>query len=78
MINFKIYDVQPDQQTIAIHILTSIPINKDNQTMKIGQLLEYNLRNLFLEKSYTKCGGETIPRPFSKKIKIKHISKSIF
>ena len=78
MINFKIYDVQPDQQTIAIHILTNIPISKDNQTMKIGQLLEYNLRNLFLEKSYTKCGGETIPRPFSKKIKIKLISKSTF
>ena len=34
--------------------------------MKTGQLLEYNLRNFFLEKSYTKCGGETIPSPFLK------------
>ena len=25
------------------------------------------MRNIFLEKSYTKYGGETIPRPFSKK-----------
>ena len=25
------------------------------------------MRNIFLEKSYTKCGGKTIPRPFSKK-----------
>ena len=40
--------------------------------MKPGQLIEYNLRIIFLEKSYTKCGGETIPRPFSKKSKIEH------
>ena len=26
--------------------------------------------HIFLEKSYTKCGGETIPRPFSKKSKL--------
>ena len=25
------------------------------------------MRNMFLEISYTKCGGETIPKPFSKK-----------
>ena len=28
------------------------------------------MRNIFLEKSYTKCGEETIPRPFSKKSKL--------
>ena len=38
--------------------------------MKPGQLIEYNLRNIFLEKSYTKCGGETSPRPFSEKLKL--------
>ena len=38
--------------------------------MKFGQLIEYNMRNIFVEKSYTKCGGETIPRPFSKKSKL--------
>ena len=27
--------------------------------------------NIFLEKSYTKCGGETSPRPFSKKLKLR-------
>ena len=26
------------------------------------------MRNIFLEKSYTKCGGETSPRPFSEKL----------
>ena len=34
--------------------------------MKFGQLIEYNMRNIFAEKSYTKCAGETIPRPLSK------------
>ena len=36
---------------------------KRNQAMKFGQLIEYYMRNIFLEKSYTKCGGETISRP---------------
>ena len=37
--------------------------------MKFGQLIEYNMRKIFLEKSYTKCGGETIRRPFSETLK---------
>ena len=37
--------------------------------MKFGQLIEYNIRKIFLEKSYTKCGGETSPRPFPEKLK---------
>ena len=28
------------------------------------------MRNIFLEKSYTKCGGETSPRAFSEKLKL--------
>ena len=40
------------------------------QAMKFCQLIEHNMRNIFLEKSYTKCGGETIPRLFSKKSKL--------
>ena len=39
--------------------------------MKYGQLIECNMRNIFFfEKSYTKCGVETSPRPFSEKLKI--------
>ena len=34
--------------------------------MKLGQLIKYNMRNIFLKKSYTKCGGETVPKPISK------------
>ena len=44
--------------------------------MKFGQLIEYNMRKKFLEKSYTKWGEETIPRAFFKK-SIEHISGSI-
>ena len=28
--------------------------------MKFGELIEYNMRNTFVEKSYTKCAGEAI------------------
>ena len=38
--------------------------------MKFGQFIECNMGNIFLEKSYTKCGGETSPWPFSKKLKL--------
>ena len=30
--------------------ITNISRNKDNQTMKSGQLIEYNMRNISLEK----------------------------
>ena len=38
--------------------------------MKFGQLVDYNTRNIFLEKSYTKYGGEASPGPFSDKLKL--------
>ena len=38
---------QPDLQTIAIHILPNISQTKGNQTMKFGQLIEFNKRNIF-------------------------------
>ena len=38
--------------------------------MKFGQLIEYNMRYIFLEKLYTKFRGKTSPRPFPKKLKI--------
>ena len=38
--------------------------------MKFGQLIEYNMRNIFVEKSYIKCAGESIPRPLYKNTKL--------
>ena len=37
--------------------------------MKFGQLIDYNLRNIFLEKPYKEYGGETSPTYFSQKLK---------
>ena len=34
-----------------------------NQTMKFGQVIEYNKIIIFLHKSCTKCDRETSPRP---------------
>ena len=42
--------------------------------MKFGQLIEYNMGNIFVEKSYTKWAGETNTRPLSQKSKL---SKSL-
>ena len=39
--------------------------------MRFGQLIEYKMRNIFLEKSDAKYGGETSPRPFSEKLKLR-------
>ena len=54
------------QQTIAIHIFPIISRSKGNQAMEFGQLIECNMRNIFVKKPYTKCDGKNIPRPFSK------------
>ena len=39
---------QPGKQTIAVYILPNISRSKGNQTVKFGQLIEYNMRNIFL------------------------------
>ena len=43
---------QSVKQTIAVHVLLNISRSKGNQTMKLGQLIEYKMRNIFLKKSY--------------------------
>ena len=50
--------------------MTHISRSESNQTMKFGQLIECNMRNIFLEKSYSKYGGQTSPRYFLKKLKL--------
>ena len=44
--------------------------SKDSEAIKFGYLIVYNIRNIFFWNSYTKCDGETNPRPFSKKSKL--------
>ena len=38
--------------------------------MKLGQLIEYKMRNIFLEKLYKTFDGDTISRAFFKKSKL--------
>ena len=51
-------------------MLPNISRSKGNQAMKVGQLIEYNMRNIFVKTSYTKCDGEISPRHFFKKLKL--------
>ena len=41
---------QPGLQTISIGISANISQSKGNQTMQFVQLIEYNKRNMFLQK----------------------------
>ena len=66
-------DYLPDCLSVSydyVHVSSNISRIKGNQTMKFGQLIKYNMKNIFLEKSCTKYGGETIPRPISEKSKL--------
>ena len=54
---------QPGLQAIAVHILPNISQSKGNQTIKFGQLIEYNKRNIFLQKLCRKWGKEASSRP---------------
>ena len=51
-------------QTIIIHIFPNSQ-GKGNQTMKFGQLIEYNKRNNFLQKSSCRPNLGTSCRPLS-------------
>ena len=54
---------QTGLQTIAIHLLPNISQSKGNQTIKFGQLIEYNKKNIFLQKLCRKWSKETSSRP---------------
>ena len=59
----KFMTSQPGLQAIAIHILPNILLSKGNQIMNFGQLIKYNKRNIFLQKSCRKWGRKTSSRP---------------
>ena len=58
---FKIYDVTIwETNSWNLHMLPDFSKSKDKHAIKFGQLIKYNMRNIFLEKLDTKCGGETV------------------
>ena len=59
------------KQIITIDMLRNISESKGNQSMKFGQLIEYNMRNLCLEKWCKKCGGEVMSIPFHEILKFR-------
>ena len=46
----KFMTSQTGQQIMTIHVLPNISRSKDNQTMKYGPLIWYNMRSIFLQK----------------------------
>ena len=46
----KFMSSKSGKQIIIIHILLNISRSKDNQTMRFGQLIQYNIRNIFPKK----------------------------
>ena len=51
-------------QITKIHILSNVSKSKDNQTIKIGHLIEYSVRTIFFfQKSFREWGRETSFRP---------------
>ena len=62
----KFMTSKPGKQTITINILPNMPRRKRNQTVTFAKLIEPNMTKVFHEKSFTKCGGETILKPFLK------------
>ena len=61
---------QPKKAVIAINILSNISKGEGSQTVKFDQLIEHNMKNIFLKKSFPKCIEETILRSFSKNSKL--------
>ena len=58
---------QPGQETIVIHILPNILRNKGNQPAKFGQLIDYDMKNIFFFENHTQSVVEKLdPEPFLK------------
>ena len=48
---------QPGLQTVSIHVLPNVSQSQGNQTMKFGQLIEYNKKNIFFRNSMENGAG---------------------
>ena len=69
-VDFKIYKVKTWLTINCNKILPNISRIKSNQVMKVGQLIEYNAKTIFLVKLQIKCYGKTVDRPFYKNSKL--------
>ena len=53
--------LQIGQQIITTDILLNISRSKDNQSIKLDQLIEYNVRNIFLRESFRNEAEVLVP-----------------
>ena len=51
------------QQILTTHMLPYDSRSKGNQKMKFSRLINYSVRNIFLEKPYRKLGRKISSRP---------------
>ena len=56
--------IQPEKQTIVLHILPNICKRKDNQKMKFGQLIENNIINILLKNHTQNVVEKLFTDPF--------------
>ena len=54
------------KQMITILILSNIGRKKDNQTMKFGRLVDWNMRNIFLKNLTQNVVNKLVPAPLPK------------
>ena len=54
------------KQTITIHLLPNASRSKGRETMKFGQLIEYDMRNIFLKKHTQNVVKKLVPDPYLK------------
>ena len=47
-----------------MHILPNVSRSKSNQTIKFGQLVEYNMRNIFVENHTQNVLEKLFPDPY--------------
>ena len=64
--NFNTDDIIHGKQTIAIHISPNISRSKGNQVTKFNQLIEYNMRNIFLKNHTQNMMEKPFTDPFLK------------
>ena len=66
---------QIGKQTILVHIFSIISRSKGNQALKFGQLIEYNMSNMFLKISKTYVVVKLFPEPFLKNRNCAYLDK---
>ena len=53
----------PGKQTVTLPILLNLSQSKGNQTLKFGQVMEYNKKNIFFLKIMQKMRLRLVPEP---------------